>query len=230
MNILATVLLSICLLLLSLPVFAGPPAKAGVTRTQIEGEDDWSINNPISPGTITCPGGELMIDSITLMPYCADSKTGRLHWRDAVIWSCMTSYLDEDHLQVEERLTGIGLFTVNANFDASYSGPVWGKWKIVPIDCEKDDPYPAQEVEQADRFWHGTWNGKRMFYIWNGVGVWIGDLKIVGKGSGGNIDGLHFKGTELIETFSPLPAPYEALPGFFDPTKPEGIFTGTIKE
>ena len=78
--------------------------------------------------------------------------------------------------------------------------------------------------------WHGIWNGKRLFYSDMGFPVWIGDLKIVGKGSGGDIDGKHFKGTELITTYTPFPIPYELLPipELFD--MPEGFFTGTIKE
>ncbi len=32
----------------------------------------------------------------------------------------------------DPRITGIGLFTFNGNFDADSSGPVWGEWIIVP--------------------------------------------------------------------------------------------------
>ena len=224
MKIKATFLLSIGLLLLSLPVFAGPPADKGVTRTQIEGEDNWAgVDNPISLGSTTCPGGELMLTPFGI-PYCANSTTGRLHWRDSVFWSCMTSD--------DERITGVGLFTINGNFDADSSGPVWGKWKIVPLkNCNKDDSYPEQMVMTSTTFWHGTFNGQRLFYSVDGFDIWIGDLKIVGKGSGGDIDGLHFKGTEWIQTYTPFPVPYEFLPrelGLFE--EPEGSFTGTIKE
>lgn len=224
MKIKATFLLSFGLLLLSLPVFAGPPADAGVTRTQIEGFDNWGWkDNPLSPGTTMCPGGELMFDQFGI-PYCDESTTGRLHLRDAVLWSCMTSPDDP-------RITGVGLFTVNGNFDADSSGPVWGEWTIVPMDgCDKDGFYPEEEVMTSTMSWHGIWNGKRLFYSDMGFPVWIGDLKIVGKGSGGNIDGLHFKGTELITTYTPFPIPYELLPipELFD--IPEGFFAGTIKE
>lgn len=220
----ATFILSIGLLLLSLPVFAGPPADAGVTRTQIEGFDNWGWqDNPLSQGTITCPGGELMLDSFG-MPYCADSNTGRLHFRDSVFWSCMTSG--------DPRITGVAVFDIKGNFDAYSSGPVWGTWKIVPLaDCDKDGLYPEELVRTSTMFWRGTWNGKRLFYSDMGFDVWIGDFKIVGKGIGGDIDGLHFKGTELIRTYTPFPVPYEFLPpelGLFD--VPEGYFTGTITE
>lgn len=228
----ATYLLSIGLLVLAFPVFAGPPANAGVTRTQIEGVDNWGWrDNPLSPGTITCPGGELMFDSFG-MPYCEDSKTGRLHFRDSVLWSCMTSRVAGTN-DNDPRMTGIGLFTVNGNLDADSSGPVWGKWKIVPMaDCDKDGLYPEEHVMTSTKYWRGTWNGTRLYYNFAGFDVWIGDLKIVGKGIGGDIDGLHFKGSELIEMYTPFPVPYEfllsVLPDLFD--EPEGEFTGTIKE
>ena len=48
MKNIATFLLSIGLLLLSLPALSGPPADAGVKRIDILGEDDWAITNPIS--------------------------------------------------------------------------------------------------------------------------------------------------------------------------------------
>jgi len=223
MNLKTAFLLIVVSLSLALPVLAERPADAGVKRTQIEGNDNWAwMDNPISAGTITCPGGELMLDQFG-MPYCGDSTTGRLHLRDSVLWSCMTSD--------DPRITGVGLFTINGNLDADSSGPVWGKWKIVPLeDCDKNGFYPEEQVVNSTRFWHGTWNGQRLFYSVMGFDVWIGDLKIVGKGIGGDIDGLHFKGTEWIETYSPFPVPYEFLgiPDLFD--KPEGSYTGTIKE
>jgi hypothetical protein len=220
----ATFFLSIGALLLVLPLFAGSPANAGVTRTEVNGEDNWGWkDNPLSLGTITCPGGELAYDS-NQMPYCADSSTGRLHFRDAVFWSCMTSD--------DPRTTGVAMFTIQAEFDAEYSGPVWGTWKIVPTaGCDKDGFYPEELVNTATSFWRGIWNGKRLFYSEGGMGIWIGEFMIVGKGFGGDLEGLHFKGSELIQTYTPFPVPYEFLPpvlGLFD--DPEGIFTGTITE
>lgn len=220
----ATLLFSIGLLLLSLPVFAGPPADAGVTRTHVEGSDNWAWkDNPLSLGTINCPGGELMVDPFG-MPYCADSNTGRLHFRDSVFWSCMTSD--------DPRTTGVAVFNIKGNFDADSSGQVWGTWKIVPMpDCDKDGFYPEELVATSPMFWRGTWNGRRFFYSFTGFDVWIGEFDIVGKGIGGDLDGLHFKGSELIQTYTPFPVPYEFLPpelGLFD--EPEGYFTGTITE
>ena len=128
MRIKFTILMSIGLFLVSIPAFADPPADAGVTRTQIEGWDNWGWQGgPQSSSRIICPGGEL-----AEMPFpCTDSMTGRVHLRDGAGWSCVTSN--------DWRMTGIGLYTSNANFDVDANGPVWGEWKIVPmVGCEKD--------------------------------------------------------------------------------------------
>jgi len=227
MNILATFLLSICLVFLSLPVYGGPPAKAGVTRTPIEGTDNWGYRgSPPSTPKITCPGGDF------IKPFtCSDSKTGRLHLRDGAGWSCMTSN--------DSRMTGVGLYTSNSNFDVDSNGHVWGEWKMVPVaNCDKDAPYSEYEalVNDATSFWHGTWNGQREFD--SDKRGWVGDLKVVGKGVGVDLDGLHFKGTMWITTYTPFPLPYEAfIP--YDPNipvdeqprdLPEAYFIGTIKE
>lgn len=220
MQIKAKILFSIGLILVALPVFAGPPADTGVTRTEIVGFDNWGWNGgPLKLAKISCPGGELMPGSFE----CSDSNTGRLHLRDGLGWSCMTTN--------DQRMTGIGLFTSNANFDADSNGSAWGEFKIVPfLTCDKDVVYKDKYedlVNSATSFWHGTWNGQRQFD--SDQNAWVGELKIVGKGWG-ELAGLHFKGTEWITTYTPFPVPYEFLgvPELFN--LPEGYFTGTIKE
>jgi hypothetical protein len=204
--------------------FASEISASAVTRTHIEGFDNWAWNDtPLSPSTVTCPGGELLFAPL-IGPYCSDSTTDRLHFRDGAAWSCMTSN--------DPRMNGIGLYTSNGNFDADSSGSVWGTWMMVPTeDCDKDGPYPEELVMTATTYWDGTWRGLRQVYSVNGFNVWIGELKLVGRGVGEEFDGLHFKGTEWIETYTPSPIPYEFLPpvlGLFD--EPEGKFVGTIKE
>jgi hypothetical protein len=221
-------LLVLCLAtLLSVGVVVVPTsfaAEPGVTRTPVEGFDNWGwIDYPLSPAAITCPGGELMVHPL-FGPYCSDSTTGRLHFRDGAAWSCITTD--------DPRMTGVGLYTNNGNFDANSTGSAWGTWMIVPTeDCDKDGPYPEELVMAATSFWQGTWNGQRQIYNLNGFNYWIGELKTVGEGVGGDLDGLHFKGTNRIKMYTPLPVPYELLPpvlGLFD--VPEGEIIGTIKE
>lgn len=228
MQIRATVLITIGLSLASLGVFAGPPDDAGVTRTPIEGWDNWGWQGgPASDTKIMCPGGEFM------EPFnCADSMTGRLHLRDGAGWSCTSS--------IDPRMTGVGLYTSNANFDSESNGPVWGEFKIVPIvDCDKDAVYSVQYedlVNNATSYWYGTWNGKRQFDV--DKGAWVGDIKFGARGVGEDLDGLHFKGTMWITTYTPFPIPYEfvfpydlVLPDGTRPfDMPEAYFIGTIKE
>ena len=204
--------------------FADGESASGVTTTQIEGSDNWAWNDtPLIPSTVKCPGGELEVDPFGV-PSCSDSNTGRLHFRDGAAWTCATSN--------DPRMTGVGVYTSNGNFDVNSSGSVWGKWMIVPTeDCDKDCPYPEELVMNANSFWQGTWNGQRQLYSLNGFNFWIGDLKCVAKGVGGDLDGLHFDGSMWITMYTPTPIPSEFLPpelGLFD--VPEGVFSGTIKE
>ena len=238
-----TFLVSISLLLLSLPALAGPPADAGVKRTDIIGKDDWAITNPISLGTITCPGGELAFD-VNGMPFCANSNTGRLHYRDAIFWGCVSAK-DPVTGMVDTRMTGIAYYEIWGNWDANYTGPVGGTWKIVPstaiepddpddpaYQCNKLAPYPAEKVANASEYWSGSWTGKRSYQDFGEFGFWLGEFKIKGKGYGGNLEGLHFKGEEVVPTYTPFPVPYEYLlyvmPDLFD--EAEGTLTGTITD
>ena len=223
MQIKATTLLSIGVILASLFVFTGPPAKAEVTLTLIEAWDNWGWQGgPESSATIICPGGELTDDPFP----CSDSLTGRVHVRDGAVWSCMTSS--------DPRMTGLGFYTSNVNFDAEANGPAWGEFKIVPmVGCNKDAVYNeeyADVIKYATSFWYGTWNGQRQFD--SDQGAWITELEMVGKGVGGDIDGLHIKGTEWITTVTAAPMPYEYLylfyPALFD--VPEAYLVGTIKD
>lgn len=220
-GVLAGVLLT---MLIGMPGASVNAADVGVTRTQIEGWDNWGWQGgPPSTTKIKCPGGELM------EPFdCSDSMTGRLHLRDGAGWSCMTSS-DSDL-----RMTGVGLYTSNGNFDADSNGPVWGEWKMVPmVGCNKDAVYTEEYedlVNSATSFWYGNWNGQRQFD--GDLNGWISELKVRGNGFGGVLDGLQFKGTMWITTYTPFPIPYEYIfePGSAPFDMPEAYFIGTIKE
>ena len=163
---------------------------------------------------------------------CSDSPTDRLHMRDGAGWGCTTTN--------DPRMTGVTVYTTNANFDADSNGPVWGEWKVVPmVGCNKDADFSAvyeDFVNNATSFWYGTWNGRRQFD--SDQNAWVGDLKAVAKGFGEGLDGLHFKGEMWITTYTPFPMPYEyifpyeyILPDGSRPfDMPEAEFIGTIKE
>lgn len=228
MQIRAKIMLSIGLLLISLPALAGPQAQAGVTRTPIEGWDNWGWQEgPQSSPKIICPGGEL-----AEIPFpCTDSMTGRVHVRDGAAWACTTSN--------DPRMTGIALYTSNFNFDVDGNGPAWGEWKIVPmVGCDKDAVFPeAYEdlVNGATSFWYGTWHGRRQFD--SDMDAWISELEGVIKGVG-DLEGLQFRGTMWITTFTAFPIAYEyifspdlVLPDGTRPfDMPEAYYVGTIKE
>ena len=210
-----TKLLATPVLLLLIPCLlsAEQPADKGGNLTEVVIKDDWPGDPPLSEGTMNCPGGEIDFTN-PVAPFCA--TTGRIHFREMAWWACYTSN--------DSRLSGVGMATASGNFDANYTGPVWGTWTIVPSPgCDpKDLIYPPV-------YWKGTWQGQRSQDCSGGPCSWIGDLKLVGKGYGGIIDGLHFKGNEEITTYTPLPVPWEFIPGF-PKTGPEGIITATIRE
>jgi hypothetical protein len=209
-----TKLLATPVLLLLIPCLlsAEKPTDTGVNLTEVVIYDDWPGALPLSEGTMNCPGGELeWLNPVT--PFCA--ATGRVHFRDLALWGCYTSS--------DIRFSGVGMATANGNLDVDYTGPVWGTWMIVPSPgCDPID------LIDPPVYWKGRWQGERSLYC-DGVScAWIGDLNLVGKGYGGDIDGIHFDGTELITTFTPLPVPWELLG--LSPAGPEGVITATIKE
>ncbi len=201
---------------------AADDSVSGITRTDVVGVDNWGWQGgPDSTATITCPGGEFIEPF-----FCSDSTTGRLHLRNGAGWGCMTSN--------DLRMTGISQYTSNFNFDADSNGPVWGEWKLVPMaGCNKDAVYAEAYddlLEQATSYWHGTWNGQRQFDP--DKNAWVGELTFDAKGFGGDIDGLHFKGTMWITTYTPFPMPYEYIfPYGSEPfIMPEAEFIGTIMD
>ena len=131
-------------------------------------------------------------------------------------------------------MTGSGLYTSNGNYDAEANGPVWGEFKIVPmVGCNKDAVYSEEYedlVKYATSFWHGTWNGQRQFD--SDLNAWVLELEMVGKGFGEDLEGLHFKGTEWITTFTAFPMPYEYIfqYGSTEFDMPEAYIIGTIKD
>ena len=193
---------------------------AASTRTEVVVADHWPADSFINPGTIRCPGGQLQwLDPVT--PVCTGS--GRIHLRGVGAYGCTQAQVEVSG-DAEPRMTGIGMFEVNANFDAEYSGSVWGTWKLVPGECVLERLYAPEAPA-----WKGTWQGQRRRFCDGDSCVWIGDLELVGKGHGGALEGLRFKGTETNTTFTPLPVPWELI-GLCPPCGPEGVVVGTIRE
>jgi hypothetical protein len=192
------------------------PALAG-SKHDITLFDDIPADGVLAPGDVWCSEGDTVwLDPVT--PVCPAG--GTLKVRDVEIYSCFTA-LDE-HGGPEPRLSGTGWYTVNGNFDLDYTGPMSGTYVSVPFPgCDVDD------LVNPDSWWEGKWNGVRTVTC-DGVNcTWFVTFKVVGKGHGGEIDGLQFRAQETHTQFTPLPIPWDLIPGF-PVTGPEGIANGVI--
>ena len=217
-------------ILFCVPFLAMAKGGLGVSRTPVTLEEDWPPAAILDMGDLNCPGSELVWED-DMPPYCLDG--GRIHLRKTIGWGC---YYAESEGEAEPRMTGVGMYIVNGNLDADYTGPVWGRYMIVPT----EDPciplewvipgeYPAA-LDNPTVYWAGTWRGVRTRVCDGSNCVWYGNLKLVGKGHGGELEGLHFKGHETITTYTPLPMPWELIPGQPMGGGPEGVGLGVVKD
>jgi hypothetical protein len=121
-------------------------------------------------------------------------------------------------------------FSLNANWDEAYTGPVHGEWKVfMGSECSK-----AIALADHDSYFVGTYSGKRTVAP-SAEGVplpltWYGTWKLNGFGVGA-FEGVQFKSTNEYETYSPFLFQYE----FIDPAdwpgiqfEPEGTIHGTM--
>lgn len=198
------VLLSICVAL---------TAQAKVLMEQVTVDSDWPETYMLEKGEVTCPGGELGFD--LGMPFCEGGHAG-MHMRGTEIYSCLGNSVPFD-----PRVEGTVWIQINDNFDADYSGPGWGTWKAVP--GESCDPL---SLIDPDVYWEGTWTGFREIVSYDPMTTWVHNIKLVGDGVGGNLEGLKIKGMEVITLFTPMAVPYELLP--FPVSGPESIVTVEI--
>ena len=206
----------LCLSLANL--FAGPKGNGnGASFTPFQATDDWEFGDPselipILFDTVSCAGADFEGDLEQPCPPGVNVKMRNLIWPAPIV-------------ATDPRMTGIAVYNSNANWNAEYSGPVWGTWSLY--------------VEGDEGVWDGTWTGYRRVSMnpEECLGLpscWVGELKLVGHGSGGIIEGLQIKASETVRTFSPLPAPYEnfCLMVYGQPCSlqavPEGILSGSI--
>lgn len=178
----------------------------GALKSEFVATDDWFLGGDL--GQIHCPGGEF-----TGNPFQPCPPGTNIHVRDSIGQS--------QAISDDPRVTGILTYTFNGNFDESFTGPVWGTWTL--------------EVAACNGIWEGIWNGKRTLLPGlpgpAGMGTWIGVIRLTGHGYGGCVDGLRFRATEIITTYSPFPVAYEMILPCGDPMcPPEGVLTGRILE
>jgi hypothetical protein len=201
------------ILCLSIALCFALTAQAKVLMEQVTVDSDWPETYMLEKGEVTCPGGELGFD--LGMPFCEGGYAG-MHIRNAEIYSCLGNSVPFD-----PRVEGTVWIQINDNFDADYSGPGWGTWKAVP--GESCDPL---SLIDPDVYWEGTWTGFREIVSYDPMTTWVHNIKLVGDGVGGNLEGLKIKGMEVITLFTPMAVPYELLP--FPVSGPESIVTVEI--
>ncbi len=178
-------------------------------KVEFSATDDWSPVGTL--GEITCSSGELT-DNPDLYPIQPCPAGSNIYVRGATAEAWV--------IADDPRFTGMLTYTLNYNLEPDFTGSAWGTWSL--------------EVETCAGTWEGVWDSKRTLLPDPGpvgMGVWIGKMKIVGHGSGGCVDGLKMKGTEIAATYSPIPLPYEMLLGLCDSKfcPAEGVITGEIK-
>jgi hypothetical protein len=189
-------------------------AQAKVLVEQFTIDSDWPVDYMLESGELTCPGGTLGINMG--MPYCEGGNAG-MHMRGTEIYSCLGNSFPFD-----PRVEGTVWIQINDNFDADYTGPGWGTWKVVPGEsCDKDS------LINPNVYWEGTWTGFREIVSDDPITTWVHDIKLVGHGVGGNLEGLKIYGTEVITLFTPMAVPYELLP--FPVSGPESIVQVEIR-
>ena len=188
-------------------------------RSEVTVFDDIPADAFLNPGEVWCSEGDtIWVDPVT--PVCPEGGTLKL--RNIELYSCFIALNGEG--QPEPRLSGTARYTINGNFDLNYTGPVFGKFMVVP-----SEGCGIADLEDPESWWSGTWTGKRTVTCDSEGCTWVGIFKIVGKGRGGDIDGLRFRGQETFTTFTPLPIPWDLIPDF-PVTGPEGVVQGVVFE
>ena len=134
-------------------------------------------------GSLICPGTE------PLDPYTCPAGSRKiergLHIPGVAVVNTTIPIESPDHL------TGTVSIVANSNFDATLAGQVFGTW---------------HEDIAAGGTWDGTFTGTAMV---GGVGCpensgipcWTQDVKLVGCGTSGVADGMHFDATVHIVEF-----------------------------
>ncbi len=193
-------------------------AHADPAVERFTGDDEWTpfalpdgtlVPNIIDPGTYVCTGGGESVE-----PFICEGGNGIVIQGTQMI-SCATNSNPYD-----KRIEGLLWFDITAIWDAKYTGPVAGRWRIIPGAC--GDP---SVLQSATTYWEGTYKGRRKLVTDAGLPTWVSKLRLVGHGVG-DLEGQTIKGREIIKTYYLVPAPWELLPEDFQMllggTGPEG--------
>jgi len=163
-----------------LPVFAAAQAvTTRMTASEVFDPMNYFGFGPVgaftSPGTLTCPGAE---PTGNPMQPCPPDRP--IHLRGVTGYSRMTSQ--------SPLLSGWFYWEMNANFDSTAAGRVWGTFRI--------------ELD-AGGVWEGSWTNARGKV--EDEQAWVGRARFVGRGTSGSVEGMQLRFTEVGATWTPLP-------------------------
>lgn len=206
-------------MMVALPVLlVAAGAQAKTEKTDVLWYEDFPPDMLIEAGAFYCTGGG---EPVGLF---ACSEGSGIHVRGLEGYTCLQ---DEGGAVIATTW-----FSLNANWDEAYTGPVYGEWKVfMGGECSK-----AVALADHDSYLSGTYSGKRTV-AQSAPGVplelpltWYGTWKLNGFGVGA-FDGVQFKSVNEYETYSPFLFQYE----FIDPDvwpgiqfEPEGTIHGTM--
>lgn len=192
-------LLSLMLMLWSISVFAQ------TQRVELNGVEDFPPDMLTSLGSFECTGGGYP----TGLYEC--SEGAGIHIRNFQGYTCL--------LTPDLEVIATAWADINANWDAQYTGPVYGNWMFVFSDvCDQS------VVQDPEDYFAGTFTGKRRLDMAGPDPVWVGKWKLDGWGVGA-YEGVQFKSENEYLMYTALPLPFE-LTGVG--TGPEGQFEGVM--
>ena len=174
-------------LVLLIPVFAAAQAVATqLTATEVFDPmnlfGSGSVGAYTNPGTLTCPGAEPTGNPMQPCP-----PGSRIKLRGTAVQSRVTAQSSPQ----SPLLTGWAYLEGDGDLDANGAGHVSGKYRI--------------ELD-AGGTWEGTWVVDRERV--EGLNLWVGHLRAVGRGTSGNIAGMQLRFTEVLTSFTLIPVAY----------------------
>jgi len=170
-----------------LPLFAaGQALTTQVTATEFFDPlnllSSGSVGAFINAGTLTCPGTQPTADPMQPCP-----PGSRIKLRGTAVQSRVTAQSSPQ----SPLLTGWAYLEGDGDLDANGAGHVSGKYRI--------------ELD-AGGTWEGTWVVDRERV--EGLNLWVGHLRAVGRGTSGNIAGMQLRFTEVLTSFTLIPVAY----------------------
>ena len=181
-------------------------AQAATDKVNVLWYEDFpqmDIDPELSYLFFECTGG-----GVPVGPFACSE--GGIHLRGLQGYTCL---LDENM-----DVIATTWFSMNANWDADYTGPVHGEWKVFMVDPEDpDDPGCSMQVAFTphDSYYVGTFSGKRRVELSPmGYPVWYGSWKLDGYGVG-DFEGIQFKSVNDYVTYHPIIFDYESIPDWY---------------